>query len=373
MKKTLFYLFFLSLSSILFGFCIDKKQNRPRSKEYVEHYNSVDLSSFFSHYNDTLSFKAVVTDPLKLLAVAKDTLSYMEHDVPYRSYLIGPENFSKNFISSAQAKRTLEFLISVIEEDKKHGKGYRILNSDFIKKNFHCIKWSADIENAQEHQDRHVRDHKIRLTQYAVFVVPGSYTKTSEYSCALYELKRVHPAPPKFTKDEVLSGMYEKKEHLHRARPLIWLTQDGLEEAFMQGSILVKTPDEKIHGFKYYFSNGIPYDHKIKGLRKQQGYYYFKPMEEEQTRKFLERKNVVFAGNVFALGVGKLIGVSYKNRVTKKDELRLGILADTGGAFTKNLYHLDLYAGVYSQRGLFRKALWQTPNTVDAYLLYCKN
>jgi hypothetical protein len=45
-------------------------------------------------------------------------------------------------------------------------------------------------------------------------------------------------------------------------------------------------------------------------------------------------------------------------------------LADTGGAFIKNLYQLDLFAGIFTKRMAFLDYLKKIPATEHAYLLY---
>ncbi len=82
------------------------------------------------------------------------------------------------------------------------------------------------------------------------------------------------------------------------------------------------------------------------------------------------RKKVIFAGDLTNIGVGKIIAIKHINPTTKKSEIQLGVLADTGGAFTNNLYQLDLFLGMYSDKKQLKKQQQQYPNSTQAYLLY---
>ena len=53
--------------------------------------------------------------------------------------------------------------------------------------------------------------------------------------------------------------------------------------------------------------------------------------------------------------------------------MRIGILADTGGAFENNLYQIDIFNGIY-QNSSNQKAFPQTiPLYATAYVLCTKN
>jgi hypothetical protein len=45
-------------------------------------------------------------------------------------------------------------------------------------------------------------------------------------------------------------------------------------------------------------------------------------------------------------------------------------VADTGGAFIKNLYQLDLFAGIFNSRSELSAYLKHLPVQTDAYILH---
>ena len=224
-------------------------------------------------------------------------------------------------------------------------------------------------------------DGKIKLTSYASFRLHGSPKKTEEYPCALYALKNhvdYLSYCPQFTKQDCINGVFEKPEHHSFVKPLVWLTRAGMEEALLQGSAIVKMPNGKQRLFNVHKSNEIPYDKQIKNSWDQKRFWFFKEVEcavgstGKEHMRHINYAGVVFAGDVYRMGLGKIIGLKYQNPITKQEELRLGVLLDTGGAFEDNLYQIDLYAGIFDNREQFKDYIKQMPNTVHAYILVKK-
>jgi hypothetical protein len=83
-----------------------------------------------------------------------------------------------------------------------------------------------------------------------------------------------------------------------------------------------------------------------------------------------KRKQVVFAGDLHNIGLGKLIAIRYHNPQTEQPEVRLGILADTGGAFKNNLYQLDFFGGLVDSHDVLKATMRQVPDYVSAAVLY---
>jgi len=78
--------------------------------------------------------------------------------------------------------KTLDFMITVLEEDIANKRTTRLQDPSFINTNFRVIKWSAhNPENPQQKQ--------LRITKYAAFIHPGSRKKTSKYNTPIYALK----------------------------------------------------------------------------------------------------------------------------------------------------------------------------------------
>jgi len=138
----------------------------------------------------------------------------------------------------------------------------------------------------------------------------------------------------------------------------------------MQGSILVKMPDNNYRLFNVDKNNGYVYDKKIKDPKDQKRYWYFREIKDRKKENvFLDKGGAIFAGDIYNIGLGKIIAIMYQNPSTKKEEIRVGVLADAGGAFTNNLYQLDLFAGVFRSKSKFNQWLSNLPNAVEAYIL----
>jgi len=335
----------------------------------------------------SLAREKFATDPISLLHAAKDTLRYIdlhEHD---RQDTINPELFSK-IISLDQVKKTLRYIIDVIQEDKDAGKEldmFRIVNPKFIAKHFKFIAWTADEKTAKSNNVKLPEDGSLRLTNYAVFCVTGSLVKTKKYNCALYEVRdhsifstksTKSTKSKKITKQNVLAGLLEEAKYQKKVKPLAWVTRDGLEDALMQGTILVKFADNSYKIFNVHINNGIAYE-KNKPVLQQKRYWFFKELKhsiksvESFKNKIKRRSGVIFAGDIHNIGTGKLIALRHENPLTKEPEIRLGVLADTGSAFVNNLYQLDFFAGLFSSRSSLIQHMKQLPIYTHAYLL-CK-
>lgn len=167
-----------------------------------------------------------------------------------RSGLLGTQG-----ITVDDTIKTLNFMITVLQEDIAQKRPTRLQNSTFINQNFRVIKWSAN-------NPRKPAQKQIRLTKYAVFTHPGSRTKTSNYNVPIYSLKddlAANKFYTKYTKQDVLSGIYEPggKEY-GKVEPLAYLSRQGLEEALMEGTILINFPDGTSGYFNVDRSNEIP-------------------------------------------------------------------------------------------------------------------
>ena len=265
---------------------------------------------------------------------------------------------------------------------------------EFIRRHFRMFRWYPYGKTNGRRARVQEKQGKIRITKYGVFTVSGSKTRSNPYNCALYALpndeegmslqeaeKQKHRLNRfKYTKQQVLAGVYDNGG----ARPLVWLKRDGLEKALMQGSICVHYPD----GAKAYFNvdrnNGIPYDTSIKNPRRQQRYWYFG--ETSRVRGYgldIDSQvpiftNAAVAGDVYNLGLGKLLGICYEHPSSRnrpgqpKTVLQPLILADTGGAFTPNLFQLDYYTGEFRSREEFLNKLNSIPEYAVVYVFIKK-
>ncbi|NMG10325.1 hypothetical protein [Brasilonema sp. UFV-L1] len=268
--------------------------------------------------------------------------------------------------------KTLDFMITVLQEDIANKRATRLQDPNFINTNFRVIKWSAyNSPNSNKKQ--------LRITKYAVFTHPASHKKTSKYNIPIYSLKdnsMTEKFYTKYTKQDVLSGIYEPGgKEFGKVEPLAYLTREGFEEALMEGTILLNFTDGSKALFNVDRSNEMPY---IRGVAatSQKRYWYFRQVEDIKgygykiDAKISIKPGVTFAGDVLNIGLGRVIVLEYPKGGRK--QLQLGVLADTGGAFLPNLHQLDFLAGVFQGRQDFGQHIKQLPEYATAYILVKK-
>lgn len=326
----------------------------------------------------------IQTNPLLIQKAAKDALLYFDNPNPKYEKMTHSSKIAPKLIDTKKAKKSLEFLVNIIEKDKKRP-SFRILDTAFLKKHFNFVKWFGDLEAAKKNKVHipkwpdggRLKRGKIKLTGYAVFALNGSYKKTPKYKHALYGI--VDPGFMKndrfkYSRQEIITGVLEKHVQQKQIKPLIWLTQEGLEEAMLQGTAFVTMTDNKTKIFNVHVSNKMDYIKSLDKTKKQKKYWYFKDVTKHQKEqlKFINYGGTVFAGNINDIGLGKIIALFYTNPITQKEDIRLGILLDRGSAFSNNLYQLDLFAGIFKNRQGFKKYMRHLPNTTNAYILVKK-
>ncbi|MBD2771407.1 hypothetical protein [Iningainema tapete] len=267
---------------------------------------------------------------------------------------------------------TLDFMITVLREDIANKRATRLQDPNFINSNFRVIKWSA--HNQQKPEQR-----RLRITKYAVFTHPGSRKKTSTFNTPIYSLKDnliTNKFYTKYTKQQVLSGIYEPGgREFGKVEPLAYLTREGLEEALMEGTILINFPDGSQAFFNVDRNNEMPY---VRGVapRSQKRYWYFRQVDAIKgygykiDAKISIPPGVTFAGDVLNIGLGKVIVLEYTKGGRK--HLKMGIIADTGGAFLPNLHQLDFLAGIFKNKNDFEQYIRQLPEYATAYILVKK-
>jgi hypothetical protein len=82
------------------------------------------------------------------------------------------------------------------------------------------------------------------------------------------------------------------------------------------------------------------------------------------------KPEVTFAGDVLNVGLGKVIVMEYTRG--GKTQLRLGVVADTGGAFLPNLYQLDFLAGIFKSQADFQQYIRQLPEYAQGTYILVK-
>ncbi|TAF07642.1 MAG: hypothetical protein EAZ77_09045 [Nostocales cyanobacterium] len=307
-----------------------------------------------------------------LLTVLTNTRKY------FRDYAHKDPDISRNGLLLSQGVtvedvlKTLDFMITVLEEDISNNRPTRLQDPNFINANFRVIKWSA-------YNPEQPKQKQLRITKYAVFTHPGSRTKTSKYNIPIYSLKDNLAGDKfytKYTKQDVLSGIYEPggKEY-GKVEPLAYLTREGLEEALMQGTVLINFTDGSKAFFNVDKNNGISYVRGVKPTS-QKRYWYFRKVDEIKgygykiDAKISIKPGVTFAGDVLNIGLGRVIVMEYNQGGNKR--LQMGVMADTGGAFLPNLHQLDYLAGIFKNQTEFRQNIQQLPEYATPYILVKK-
>lgn len=380
--KNFIFLAFICCFKQVFCFQIDGGRVERQSTT-PSSYRSLPISSLFKKccLSQTGRY-ACITDPFLLKQVALDTLHYIEKitatpSASASSACIVNPNCFKNILALWATKRTLQFVIKTITEDEKTKK-FRLKDPLFLKQHFDFFRWIADKKEAATHGIKLPVDGSIRLTQYGPIMIEACKQKDKKHPYALYALTA--PLDIRLTKQQILAGALEGVAYKNICKPLAWVARNDLEDALMQGTAVAKFSDNTIKILKVNQHNRVCYNKEQKNRRNQQRYWFFKDLTQKnnnQTRvlmqKFQQRKGVVFAGDIYHVGLGKLIVLYCDNETTKRKEMRLGILADTGGAFENNLYQIDIFNGVY-QNNSTQKAFSQTvPLYARAYVLCAKN
>ena len=345
----------------------------PLKNEFGKEAGTIDVKKFFKE--TSITDTAVLIDTEAMLRQIDGVLEYFHKQQTNDPSVVNAGIFSQLGITLEDVEAALRFIKEVIKEDKEKGVPSRLQDPRFLREHFRVFRWYPYRRGSTRDQ--------IRITKYRVFTIKGSKNKDSIYRYALYRLPadeagmtlkeaekhRQHLDRYKYTKQQVLAGAYDDGG----AEPLIWLTRKGLEEALMEGSICVELADGEKQFFNVDRNNGIRFDRAIKNPWDQQRYWYFGRVQQPQGYGMDIRSqlpifpDVAFAGDVYNLGLGKLMGISYKDSLDGKQKLRLGILADTGGAFTPNLSQLDYYAGIFPSRRTFTGRTKRLPNYADVY------
>lgn len=355
-------------------FYIDMRSSRPCPRK--KYTSTLDVEKRFLLMKPNFRAPNIVTDPLALQAAIRDIKAFISHHKKTHSPVINPYPFSTKVLSLNAVLETLNFIDKTIEEDKKTGV-FRIQDTSFLLDNFGFIQWNSDHAAARlaGHGDS-VPANKIRLTSYVMYKSRGSYNKTASYAYPLYKISNTRNRI-RLTKQEILAGGLAGKKYDKLVSPIVWVSKSVLEQAMLQGTIFLTMPDNKKRAFTVTVSNGYRFNHREKNLSKQKIYWFFSERNgAENVDDILERaearKGVIFAGDLYALGIGKLIALSYYSRPNKRKELLLGVIGDTGSAFDNNLYQLDLFGGVVTTQKELFSYLRNFPPAVRAFILYRK-
>jgi len=262
---------------------------------------------------------------------------------------------------------TLDLVARVAAED--HGKpAQRLADPAWLARTFRVVQWRPDVAAAALRGVR-LEPDTLRLTKYVVYTVAGSPARTDTHDTALYAAPADDAVRARLTRMDVYSGAFGPGGSASgAAKPLVWVTRQGSNEALMQGTIRVTQADAPGRLYQVHRSNGVAYDPSIRDPDRQARYWYFRAVSGVTGATGIPlQPHAAVAGDVYNVGVGKLIALQWPTPTGPG--LRLVVLADTGGAFQPNLFQLDYYAGVFPSVAAFQTWARTAPTRVPAAIL----
>jgi membrane-bound lytic murein transglycosylase len=319
------------------------------------------------------------TDPAALAAVARATSSYFAKHGTDDSGTVHPGMLSELGVTLEDVHATLDFVARVAEEDA--GKPVQRLQDPlFLAENFRYLLWTPVDTTTR------ATAPGLRLTKYLVPQVEGRATRRGAFDTALYgvpfdeafldeaqaETRKDSLDRFRYTRDAVLDGVYANGIAAGRAPALVWLRRVDALDAMMQGTIEVGLPGGEHQLYNVTRNNGIPY---VQGAppASQDRYWYFRGVDDvlgwglHASDKIALAPGAAVAGDLWNIGLGKLVALSYAGPAGP--EVRLVVLADTGGAFHPNLQQLDWYTGAHASHEAMYDATSAVPDRVQAGIL----
>lgn len=315
-----------------------------------------------------------------LCKTATQTLAYLNQGEAYDPNAIHPGTALP--IPLSRIKATLRFICAHQAQ----------LNDPlFVQKHFEFIRWQPDMEQVKRFSANKpllekLPSDRILMTKYYVHQASASMHPTPNKPYAIYalphdedsltieqtliqpDLTRLH-----FGKQAILAGALNNKQ----VPVLAYVSRDDLESALMQGTLVADFgPQLGQKIFNVHRNNNIAYD-RNKAPYDQERYWYFKSVDgikgygKDADHKITVNTEVTFAGDITQWGLGKLLMVQYPEK-NGGLTTRVGVLADTGGAFEGNGYQVDFLAGTYRGKGAFIQASRDLPNDVYAYFMVLK-
>ncbi|TAL65466.1 MAG: hypothetical protein EPN84_01470 [Legionella sp.] len=315
-----------------------------------------------------------------LCATATQTLAYLNQGAAYDPAVIHGGKIAP--IPLNRIKATLKFVCAHQAQ---------MNDPAFIKQHFEFIHWYPDRARAQQLAAnkpllQHIPKDQILMTKYYVHLAEASSHKTASKPYALYALpadeshltlEQANAQPQlvrfKYGKQAVLKGALTA----HQVPQLAYLTRDDLESALLQGTIVANFGNSQLKKiFNVHRNNNIAYDRR-KDSYSQERFWYFKEVDgikgygKDAENKITVNPAVTFAADLNQFGLGRLLLVQYHNDAGSTIS-KVGVFADTGGAFADNLYQVDYLAGAYAGKNAFIQAARNLPDYVSAYFMVVK-
>ena len=312
--------------------------------------------------------RPVVTELAAIADVAEDTARWIRSGASC-AVLAGGGVPSTLGITAEETLATLDAIARIAREDIGKAES-RLADPAFLEAHFDLWQWSPDRVGARTRGYNLPSEH-IRITRYLVSQLDGRSAPEGAYRHALY----ADPGPEarqRYTRSEVIGGAWSAGG----AKPLVWLTERGVYEANMQGTVAVRLPDGRERMFNVHENNGHAYRYGVSNPRAQKRYWYFRevdaaygfgaPEDCPGAGKVRLAAKASVAGDVHNVGLGRLV------MMEGKDGLHLAVLADTGGAFAPNLFQLDWFGGSFDSHSALYKATASVPETTRVGLLVVK-
>lgn len=308
----------------------------------------------------------VSTQRAHLAEVAENTARWLRSGDECAQLAVGlPSSLG---LDTPRTLDTLDTIARVAREDLSTGQD-RLADPQFLEATFDLWRWHHDAEGAKDRGHALPAD-RIRVTRYLVSQIEGRSVAEGTYQHALYadpgEQERL-----RYTRREVIEGAWSEGG----ASPLVWLTEKGVYEAHMQGTVDVRLPDGSSRMFNVHQHNGHDYTPGV-GSAWQKKYWYFRevdgaygfgsPEHCPNPGKVKLAPMAAVAGDVHNLGLGRIV------MLQGSGGLFLTVLADTGGAFSPNLFQVDWYGGAFRSHGALYNATSAVGKTAQAGILVVK-
>lgn len=347
--------------------------------------------SFSTHAEFILQTKPNIEGEIEvnvadLCEVANNTQQYIEA-FPEDSFAVHSGNVIEG-VNLARVVKTLEFLCLSAEKTT--------FSQEYLLKNFDFYRWIPDKEQAnalaaqsanavKKRLLTNIPEQQIFITKYYTKLLDARETPSAKFNQALYSLpydeqglsleqadkNKQNLTRYQLTRQQIIKGALQEND---LAKPLIWLTEEGLHDVLLQGTGVVDIAGKRRY-FNVHRNNGIAYDYTL-GKREQSRYWYFAEVPsilgygQTLDDKIAIKPEVTFAGNVKQLGLGKLFLINYQ--VGDKSINNIGVLADQGGAFENNLFQLDFLKGSYFGWKDYYQANKHLPDYANTWLMLNK-
>ncbi len=319
------------------------------------------------------------TNAKDLCSTARETLAYLDQGAQFDPVAI--QDGKVFSVPMARIKATLRF---ICEHQKE------LNDPTFLKEHFDFVQWLPDVRHAKTYTTKpliaNIPSDKILMTKYYVHLAKGSMDPSTKTPYPMYALPndeaklsfdeaKAHPELTRFKygKQAILKGALKEEN----VPILVYFSRDDLESALLQGTVVAEFKGSNTRWtYNVDRSNEIPYD-RTKSPYQQERYWYFKQVNGvkgygiDADHKITVNLECTFAGDIEQLGLGKLLMVEYKD--AKGIQIhKLGILADTGGAFADNLFQIDYLSGVYPNKETCYRENKNIPDYVSAYFMVLK-